>query len=131
MLLPTEFVTWRAYGSIRDRSPSGVRIVNRYSVPGPTPATSADHVPLVPSPSRFERVASPAQSSKVPVTKTASACGAQTRNVVPASCGMAPIPGRDDGPGSSSTLPDVQAGVLAGDPASREGGGQAVEGRRP
>ena len=32
--------------------------------------------------------------SNVPVTKTASACGAQTRNVVPRRWGSAPIPGR-------------------------------------
>ena len=42
-------------------------------------------------------VASIAQSSKVPVTKTASAWGAQTRNVVPPSYGMEPMPGRREG----------------------------------
>src|SRR5258705_2836703 len=97
MLLPIEFVTWRAYGSIRDRSPCAVRIVNRYSVPGPTPGTWADQVPVVPSPSGLSWVRSPAQSSNVPVTKTASACGAQTRNVVPSSSKIAPMPGAFDG----------------------------------
>src|SRR5215203_3526087 len=97
MLLPIELVTWRAYGSIRERSTSFVRIVNRYSVPGPTPGTHADHVPVVPSPSRARGVWSPAQSSKVPVTKTASAWGAQTRKDVPSLPGMAPMPGAVDG----------------------------------
>ena len=74
-----------------------VRIVKRYSAPGPTPGTSADHVPLEPSPSGPSAVRSPAQSSKVPVTKTASAWGAQTRNVVPSPYGIAPMPARGDG----------------------------------
>ena len=125
MPLPTEFVTSRAYGSMRDRSPSAVRIVKRYSAPGSTPATSADHVPLVPSPSRASAVRSPAQSSNVPVTKTACACGAQTRNDVPAPWGTAPIPGRGDG--LVFVTLRMCGGVFAGDPSSRQRGGQAVE----
>src|SRR6476659_4964108 len=97
MLLPIELVTWRAYGSIRDRSPSLVLIVYRYSVPGPTPGTCADQVPEEPSPSGFSRVRSPAQSSKPPVTKTASAWGSQTRKLVPSAVRMAPIPAAFDG----------------------------------
>ena len=59
MPLPTELVTCRAYGSIFERSPSAVRIVNLYSSPGVTPATSADHVPVVPSLSGASSVAMP------------------------------------------------------------------------
>src|SRR4051794_32434314 len=95
--LPTELVTWRAYGSMRERSPSGVRIVSLYSAPASTPSTSADQLPPDPSPSRPRAVAVIAHSSNVPVTNTASACGAQTRNIVPPSYGTAPIPGRGEG----------------------------------
>jgi hypothetical protein len=54
-------------------------------------------VPEEPSPSGLSRVRSPAQSSKEPVTKTASAWGAQTRKLVPSSVRMAPIPAAFDG----------------------------------
>ena len=98
MPLPTELVTWRAYGSIARQVAVGGP--DREAVLGSRarrPATSADQVPLVPSPSRASAVRSPAQSSNVPVTKTASACGAQTRNEVPPEWGIAPIQGRVDG----------------------------------
>ena len=69
----------------------------RYSTPGSTPGTSADHVSLAPSSSRARTFAVPAQPSKVPLTKTDSACGAQTRNEVPSRWGRAPMPGRGEG----------------------------------
>src|SRR6188768_2473838 len=126
MPLPTEFVTCRAYGSIFERSPSAVRIVNRYSAPGATPATSTDQVPVVPSPSGASSVELPAQSSNVPVTKTATACGAQTRNVVPPGWGTAPMPGRSDGALVSLTVPTIAGRPLSpndrpGRPAGRDG----------
>src|SRR6476620_2614375 len=125
MLLPTELVTWRAYGSIRDRSPSLVRIVYRYSVPGPTPGTCADQVPVVPSPSGLSWVRSPAQPSNVPVTKTASACGAHTRKLVPSSVKMAPIPAAFDGAvmviRPTIAARPIQGATVARSPNAREG----------
>src|SRR5215203_3597580 len=105
---------------MRERSPSGVRIVNLYSSPAPTPLMSADHEPDVPSPSRASAVPSMAQSSNVPVTNTASAWGAQTRNVVPSLYGMAPIPGRFEGDGIGIGREGTPASLLRGVPnASR------------
>ena len=71
---------------------------NRYSSPGSTPSTSADHVPPLPSPSRASAVASGAQSSKLPGDDDRPRRGGpRPGTCVPPRYGSAPIPGRGDG----------------------------------
>ena len=97
MPLPTEFVTWRAYGSIRDRSPSAVRIVKRYSSPGADARDVGGPRARRPSPSRLERVPVARPVVERAGDEDGVGVGAQTRNVVPPRWGMAPIPAAFDG----------------------------------
>src|SRR4051794_36706067 len=105
-------------------------MVNLYSAPGSTPSTSADHVPRHTSPgppSLASGVASLAQPSKVPVTKTAVAWGAQTRNVVPrgrlSGYGIAPIPGRAEVDGALIASERTTSCLEAGARCARSGPG--------
>src|SRR5437764_14449274 len=79
---PTEFVTSRAYGSMRVNSPVGVVRWKRYSSPTLAPGTSTYQMPE--SVSFVIGWVDLFHSLNVPTTESFSAWGAQTRKATPA-----------------------------------------------
>src|SRR5262249_20967905 len=101
MLLPTEWRTRLARGSMRQPPPT----THLYSCPSVAPGASTDQLPF---PSGASGVLVSLQPLNCPATETAEANGAHTRKVHPPGYGMAPIPGRGEGVGMSPpTLPEA------------------------
>src|SRR5262249_3562489 len=94
MLLPTEWRTRLARGSMRQPPPT----THLYSCPSVTPGASTDQRPF---PSGASGVLVLFQPLNCPATETAVANGAHTRKVHPPGYGIAPIPGRGEGVGMS------------------------------